>query len=241
MAFDKEAYNIRVHEGGYSYGQDWQEHYPTIIKLVPSNSYVLDVGCARCGLLQYLRDKKNCRVMGLDVTSHAVSFGKEKGIEVIKCDIEEDEIPVVYDVVILSALLEHLIDPLLVLEKLRHNLRDDGCIIILVPNFSHIYARIQYLLGKNITAFGVTEEDIKLGIQPYAHLRFYNKATLSHILHKTGYRPIEWSYHKPQSFSRHPKASPLRMLLRWLFRKLYSINHPLFSVYIAVKAVKVKQ
>jgi 2-polyprenyl-3-methyl-5-hydroxy-6-metoxy-1,4-benzoquinol methylase len=51
MTLDKEAYNIRVHEGGQAYGKDWQDHYSSIIKLVPSNSYVLDVGCGRGGLL----------------------------------------------------------------------------------------------------------------------------------------------------------------------------------------------
>lgn len=237
MPFDKEAYNARVHKGGASYGQDWQDHYSAIIKLVPSDSYILDIGCGRCGLLQYLRDKKNCRVMGLDVTSDAVSFGKEKGIEVIKCDIEEDEVDGLYDVIILSAILEHLIDPISVLERLRRNLRDGGCIVILVPNFSHLYARFLYLLGKNITAFGMPGEDVGFEVQPYAHLRFYNKAALSHILDRTGYRPIEWIYHK-ESHPEYSKASPLRMLLRWLFRKLYSINHPLFSINIAVKAVR---
>ncbi|MFC1897614.1 class I SAM-dependent methyltransferase [Chloroflexota bacterium] len=240
MKYDKEAYNIKAHEGGCSYGQDWQDYYSSIIELVPPDSYVLDVGCARGGLLEYLREKRNCRVKGLDITSGAVTFCKEKGIEVIKCDVEEEEVPGVYDVVIFSAILEHLINPLSVLEKLKKNLRDDGHIVILVPNYSHILARIQYLLGRNITTFGNTQEDIKYGIQPYGHVRFFNKSTLSHILLKTGYKPIEWSYDKPKSFSANSQFCLPRRMISKVFLELYRLNYPLFSVNLAVKAVKIR-
>ena len=241
MTLDKEAYNIRVHEGGQAYGKDWQDHYPSIIKLVPSNSYVLDVGCGRGGLLKYLRDKKNCTVIGLDITSDSVRFCKEKGIDVIKCDLEEEEIPGTYDVIIFSAVLEHLIDPLWVLEKFRNNLKAEGCIIIGVPNFSHILARIQYLRGKNVQAFGSAKEDLKLGVQPYPHIRFFNKATLSLILHKMGYKPVRWSYYKSQSFSVDPKSYLHKKVISWIFYKFYQIDHELFSGFIAVKAKKVKE
>ena len=96
---------------------------------MPSNLYVFDIGCGRGGLLEYLRDKENCQVIGLDITSEAVHFCKGKGIEVMKCDVEEEEIPGVYDVIIFSAVLEHLADLLLVLREFRSNLRNDGCII----------------------------------------------------------------------------------------------------------------
>ena len=232
----KELYNVKIHKGGYSYNQDWQEHYPPIIELVPPNSYVLDVGCGRGGLLEYLRDKKNCRVTGLDITRDAVSFCREKGIAVIKCDLEEEEIPGVYDVIILSAVLEHLIDPLFVLEKFRNNLRDKGYVIVGVPNFSHIRARISYLLGRNVTRFGNDKKDKKLVIQPYGHIQFYNKATLSHILHKKGYKPVQWSY--LSYYRRSYNTSLLRKFFVWGFYKVYRVNPELFSGFIAVKAVK---
>lgn len=42
---------------GEYYKQDWNAYYTVIIDLVPSNSYVLDCGCGRGGLLAYLREK----------------------------------------------------------------------------------------------------------------------------------------------------------------------------------------
>jgi 2-polyprenyl-3-methyl-5-hydroxy-6-metoxy-1,4-benzoquinol methylase len=220
------------------YKQDWHDYYPTVIRLVPPNSYVLDVGCGRGGLLEYLRDKKNCRVMGLDISDDAIKICKEKGIKVIKCDLEEEELPGTYDVIILSAVIEHLIDPLSLLDKIRDNLNENGCVVVGVPNFSHLMARIQYLLGKNVKIFGDTEEDKKLGIQPPGHIQFFNKATLSFLLERTGYDPIEWCYHKSQSFSANPKLFFPKKVIAWIFYKLYQIDHELFSVFIAVKAVK---
>lgn len=219
------------------YKQDWQDYYPTVIRLVPPNSYVLDVGCGRGGLLEYLQKNKSCRVVGVDISDDAITACEAKGIKTLKCDVEEDEIPGTYDVVILSAVLEHLIDPLSVLSKLREDVNNNGYLIVGVPNFSHSLARIQYLLGKNVKRFGDTEIDKRQGIQPLDHVQFFNKVSLSQVLEKTEYKPIEWSYHRG-SYSKNPKASPHRMVLRWLIYKLYQLDHELFSVFIAVKAVK---
>jgi hypothetical protein len=98
-------------------------------------------------------------------------------------------------------------------------------------------SRIQYLLGKNVKMYGDTEKDKKLGIQPQGHIQFFNKATLSYLLERTGYKPIEWSYHK-SSFSKQTSASFHKRILRWIIYKLYQIDCPLFSILIAVKAIK---
>ena len=219
------------------YQQDWHDYYPTVLKLVPPNCSVLDLGCGRGGLLAHLRDKKNCQVKGVDISDEAVEICLEKGIEVIKCDVEVDEIPGRYDAIILSAVLEHLIDPPSVLNKLRSNLNDNGSLIVGVPNFSDIVSRIQYLRGKNVKRFGDNQEDMELGIQPLDHIQFFNKASLTYLLERAGYKPIEWNYHK-SSFSKNPKASPPRMLIRWLIYKLYTIDHPLFSGFITVRSLK---
>lgn len=217
------------------YRQDWHDYYPTIIRLVPPNSRVLDIGCGNGGLLEYLRGKKNCQVIALDISDEAIKICKEKGIEAIRCDIERDKVPGTYDVIILSAVIEHLFDPLSTLSKVRNNLNENGCIIVGVPNFSHLLARIRYFLGKNVKRFGDTERDEKLGIQPLGHIQFFNKATLIYLLERTGYKPIEWSYHKSQSLPADSRALPRRMLSR-IYHKLYKIDHELFSGFIAVRA-----
>lgn len=206
---------------GEYYKQDWNEYYTAIINFVPPNSHVLDCGCGRGGLLMYLRDKKNCRVKGLDLSDDAIRICREKGIEVIKCDLDEDTLSGTYDVIILSSTLESLIDPISVLKKVRDNLNENGCIIVGVPNFSHLLARIQFLRGKSVKVFGNSKEDRRLGIWGYDDIQFFNKPTLSRVLGKTGYKPVQWSYVKSSG----------------LFG-LYKLDYALFSSFIVVKALK---
>jgi methionine biosynthesis protein MetW len=236
MKRDKQKLPTVFHKETYYYQQDWQDYYPTIIKLVRPNTHVLDIGCGKGGLLQYLRDTIDCRVTGLDVSDDAVTACKEKNIEAIKCDVEEDDIPGTYDVIILSAILEHLIDPLEVLYKLRDNLNDNGELIIGVPNFSHLLARLSYLRGKNVKRFSDNEKEYKLGGQPAGHIQFFNKSSLSFLLNECQYQPVQWSYHK-SVFSRQSKPIN-RVMWEWMACKLYTIDHPLFSLFIAVEARK---
>jgi len=211
--------------GGY-YKQDWNEYFPSIIKLVPSNSFVLDCGCGRGGLLAYLRDSKDCRVIGLDLSDDAIKASKEKFIDIIKLDLDEDKLTGTYDVIILSSVLESLIDPISILKKLKNNLNENGSIIVGVPNFSYIFSRIQYLLGKNVKRYGGSEEDRKIGLFGYDDIQFFNKSILSNVLNKAGYSAMEWSY--------VPSKGSVSIL-----SKLF-LNKPpeLFSPFIVVKASK---
>ena len=219
--------------------QDWHWFYAEVIRLVPANSAVLDIGCGRGELLNYLRDEKACRVTGLDASEDAVAVCQDKAIDVIECDVEEDAIPGVYDVVIMSHVFEHLIDPCGALKKLRDNLKDDGHLIIAVPNFSDLVSRILYLLGKNVKRFGDTADDRRLGIQPAGHIQFYNKGTLAWLLRKTGYQPDEWSYDRTPFLHRAAAFFP-EVLVRWFLQQLYRLPHALFSRVIVVRARKVQ-
>lgn len=210
------------------YKKDWHDYYPTIIRLVPPNSLVLDIGCGRGGLLKHLRDKLNCKVVGIDISDVAIKICQEKGIKTILCNIEKEEIPGKYDVIILSAILEHLENPISLLNKIRSNLNKNGCVIIGVPNFSTLYSRIMYLFGMNATRYGKTKKDMKLGIQPPDHIRFFNKPTLLYILERCGYKPVKWSYYKPS------RLTSVRMRLYYAF---FNINPELFSVFIVVKTM----
>ena len=69
------------------YQKDWQEYYPTIVRLVRKNSNILDVGCGNGSLAQHLQKNMDCNVVGIDISEEAIASCKAKGIEAIKCDI----------------------------------------------------------------------------------------------------------------------------------------------------------
>jgi len=120
-----------------------------------------------------------------------------------------------------------LIDPSTLLRKISSNLNKGGCIVIGVPNFSALFSRIGYLFGMNVTRYGKSKKDMKLGIQPPDHIKFFNKPTLSYLLERCGYKPVKWSYFK---------RSSNKIYVR-LYYTFFQINPNLFSSFIAVKAI----
>ena len=112
--------------------------------------------------------------------------------------------------------------------------------IIGVPNATHIFARVHYLLGKNIKRYGNNTEDYKYGLQPPDHIQFFNKTALTKLLEKNSYKPVQWSYHQfpdTKIINTTQKIS-FGNICKQIGRKFYTIEHPLFSVFFAVKAIK---
>lgn len=122
----------------------------TLRTLVGSNKKVLDVGCSS-GYLVYFLEKQGNVVTGIDFIKSAVLVGVKNGLDCRYCNIENDEFPLkkgeFFDVIILSEIIEHLVDPLPVLNKLKMLLNDDGIFIISTPNIAYIEYRIQLLFG----------------------------------------------------------------------------------------------
>lgn len=220
------------------YRQEWHDYYPTITALVPEGASVLDIGCGRGGLLVYLRDALKCRVVGIDISEEAQKICAQKGIRVITSDAELDNIPGKYDAIILAAVFEHFIDPVSFLKKIRNNINDGGRLIIGVPNFSHLSARIKYLLGKNIKQYGTDHDGEKLGVQPYGHIQFYNKRTLEYMFEKTGFKPVAWKYYRPVKWKVTPDKKLISRIISALLLGLYQIPHNLFSIFMTVRAEK---
>lgn len=158
---------------------------------------MLDISYGAGGLSLYLKQMKGCDVLGVDISDEALIACRKKGVRALKIDVEREEIPGLYDVIILSAVLEHLADPLYVLKKLKKNLNEYGCIIVGIPNSSYFTARFAFLFGKNIKRFGNGEIDYRLGIQPYDHINFFNKSAIEWVLIKAGYQPANGSILDP--------------------------------------------
>lgn len=215
------------------YKRDFHEYYWAIIPLVPPNTRVLDIGCGAGGLSFYLKQMKGCDVLGVDISDEALIACGKKGVRALKIDVEKEEIPGLYDV-ILSAVLEHLVDPLYVLKNLRKNLNEHGCIIVGIPNSSYFTARFAFLLGKNIKRFGNREVDYRLGIQPYDHINFFNKPTIELVLIKAGYQPSEWKYFRSDFRSKK------LFIINYCANLLLNTFPNVFAEFIAVKATIIK-
>lgn len=139
-----------------------------VLKHISSGLRVLDVGCGS-GLLGEKVKAKGNYVTGIDISRVAIEIAKEKIDEAILLDIEE-ELPSLpprsFDVITFSDILEHLYNPLKVLSEYKMLLKENGYIIISVPNVAN------WKIRKDLFLKGKFEYQ-STGILDETHIRFF--------------------------------------------------------------------
>lgn len=157
---------------------------------VEENSRVLEFGPANGRLTKYLSFDKKCKVdiveideeSGKDAKKYAVNalVGAEKGNIEAYYWMELDE---KYDYIIFADVLEHLVNPDEVLKHCCKKIKDNGKIIVSVPNIAHNSVIIDLINDKfnyNLT-----------GILDNTHLRFFTRESFGDMAAKTGWTIVE--------------------------------------------------
>lgn len=139
-----------------------------------ANKTLLDFGCGAGG---YLNEAQNVakKVYGIELETEMWKFLCEEGIKCFpSIDKAEKELTEKVDVITLWHVLEHLEDPIHILERLGRLLKPNGVIIIEVPNaedaLSTLYENKEY---KDFTYWE-------------CHLFLYNNDTLREVVKKAG-------------------------------------------------------
>jgi len=121
---------------------------------------VLDVGCSSGGFLHALtkRYPGDYEVLGTDISSAPLEYAKKMGIPVVKGDFLNHVFEKRFDAVTFWAVMEHLMEPRLFLEKTASILSPSGLCIILVPNLRSLAVRLlgakyRYILPEHINYF----------------------------------------------------------------------------------------
>src|SRR5690348_5788497 len=152
-----------------------------ILALVGSNKRVLDVGCAT-GYLARELVARDCTVSGVEYDAGAAAQARDTLERVFVADLETADLVAEFgreqfDVVVFGDVLEHLRDPLTVLQRARPLLARGGFVVISVPNVAHGPVRLALLKGR--------WEYRSLGLLDDTHLRFFTRASLKQIDRKS--------------------------------------------------------
>ncbi len=100
-------------------------------KIISDDTKVLEIGAgAGWNLIPFI--KKNAKVLGLEINQDLIQIAKKFNLPV-EYGTEQD-ITGLYDVIILSHILEHLPNPIDSLFIIGNHLKDNGIIYIAVPN-----------------------------------------------------------------------------------------------------------
>jgi len=124
---------------------------------------ILDIGGYQADLLTLL--PKDVRYHVADFDKKALEIAKKRGAKIQQINIDQDYKKIFpkekFDIILLTEVLEHLVDPRSVLIHAKGLLKQGGVILISLPNENTIYHRIMSLLG-----FGLDSYAFKL----YKHL-----------------------------------------------------------------------
>ena len=158
---DIKAYYHEVSGGGY--GND-EPRIKIVANLVEDDSLnILDVGCYDGTISQNYKKNTNV-VTGIDIHKESLKKASELLHEVYLIDLDYDWKPLksnTYDIVIMSAVLEHVFDYKNVFSETRRILKNNGVFINAVPNVASIRGRIELLMGK-VPAWYTNFEHIRL-------------------------------------------------------------------------------
>nr|RAW03649.1 methyltransferase [Aerococcus urinae] len=155
-----------------------------IFDLLPDNcSRVLEVGVGTGATIAALKNvRKVAFTAGMELSEIAGASASAHVNEVLIGDVEKTSIPSHwrdFDLILCLDVLEHLVDPWHVVERLHERLAPNGAILASIPNVNHMSVSLPLLLRGRW-------ELADAGILDRTHLRFFVKKTAIELMTCSG-------------------------------------------------------
>src|SRR5580692_451889 len=186
-----------------------------VLRGVAPPASIVDIGCGD-GAATALAAQVNPghRVVGLDWSADALRHARSRGLTLVRAEVEPAGLPVASgraDVVVMSELIEHLVDPDSALEEARRVLRPGGTLLLSTPNLAAWYNRGLLVLGVQPLFTEVSLRGVygRPGSVVAGHLRLFTSRALVQLLAARGFGDIRLS-----GACYHDVPMPLRPLDR---------------------------
>lgn len=153
----------------------FRKRYDMVAKYKKKGS-VLDIGSSTGTLLIIFREQ-GWHTKGIEPSKKASDLARLSGLDIISHEFEEVNIDEQFDVICASHILEHVADPRIFLTKVKQLLKSDGLLLLDLPNFSSMSAK---LLGSRWYY-----------ILPDEHRWHFTRKSLSVLLDRVGFRVLE--------------------------------------------------
>jgi SAM-dependent methyltransferase len=166
---------------------------------------LLDVGCGDGSFLAHLAsavgDDVRGRWVGVDYSHDQLARAAALPFEFLHCDLGSG-IPLPdasMDVVHAAEVIEHLVDPDLMVEECARVLRPGGHVVLTTPNLHAWYNRGLFLAGVQPIFYETSSRSTEVGAGPLrrlktdtlpvGHLRLFNRTAILDLLRREGFRP----------------------------------------------------
>jgi 2-polyprenyl-3-methyl-5-hydroxy-6-metoxy-1,4-benzoquinol methylase len=145
---------------------------------------LLDVGCG-IGTITRELEKRGFQTWGIDFSEVGVQKALENGVRAKVCDVDANGIPFdgeTFEVVWCSDVVEHVFDPLYLLEEVCRVLKPDGVTLISTPNDLTAGNRLRFMLGRS------PQSDVYRKYRQCKHHTVFSKELLEYMVHHAGLR-----------------------------------------------------
>jgi 2-polyprenyl-3-methyl-5-hydroxy-6-metoxy-1,4-benzoquinol methylase len=154
------------------------------LRNLPSGNFC-DLGCGRGLILRRMQDHHTC--YGTDFDPGAVQYCKSQGLTVEQTDLNEaSQLPfsnVGFDVITISEVLEHLLEPKNALRVINRHLKPGGTLVVTIPNAVPLFSRLNLLFGRTVSWLHYPSQET----DESGHIRFYTKKSMSRLLRQEGF------------------------------------------------------
>ncbi len=184
-----------------------------VLRAVPGPAVIVDIGCGD-GLATQVAARLNPghQFVGVDWSADALRQAQARGLALIRAGVEGSGLPLASasaDVVIMSEVIEHLIDTDSALDEAFRILKLDGSLLLSTPNLAAWYNRGLLALGVQPVFSEVSLRGVfgRPGSQVAGHLHMFTRRALTGLLAARGFDSI-----KVKGASYHDVPRPLRPL-----------------------------
>lgn len=165
--------------------------YGAILSNIKPCDKLLDVGCGDGNVSQLYKNKSK-EVFGIDISKTALEKAKQRGIQTFIQDLNslplcfEDEY---FDHIILTDVIEHVLNPIELLKESKRILKHSGTVIITTPNFARLSNRIRMVfLGDPVDILHWSKYGDEV-----EHLHWFTLPKLNFIIKETvGFKKIKY-------------------------------------------------
>lgn len=206
--------------------ESWASFVARLERLIGGTGTLLEVGCAAGWILKAAQDR-GWQVRGIEAAPKFQRFARDQlGLPVDLGSIEDVD-PTglgTFDVILMLDVLEHVLDPVDALSKLRALSKAGTYLVFTVPKIDSFFARLYGLRWRQIVV---------------SHLYYWTPTSMEIALKRSGFRPIEFS--EPRYWDPDPRLRRLgavresfKLLARVLLRATYvPLSHKIKKVSTA--------
>ena len=164
-----------------------------VLSYVQSGQRVLEVWCTNWYMSKYMKNHLNCVVTWIEFSANEAKVAAQWQEKTYVWDLDSvdfvNSIEWKYDIIMYAAVLEHIKFSEQVLQSFSKLLKDDGYIIISLPNVAHWTVSLKLLFG----IFDYKD----YGIMDDTHLKIYTYKTAKKMIKEGGFDVMKFTVSFP--------------------------------------------